>query len=145
MAIADLQEANGLLREQEAYTQQSIKSLADDIQETQGAIATMVEIRHALTAKENMNDNKKSDTKSESSTEESEVAKIESKIKSTRTAFKELKDFLGEYLGRVDPVNEETGEGGELSNLLQELWTAFQNKLDDTDKGYVVLSDLVSE
>ncbi len=147
LSIADLQQTNAYLREQEAYSHQNIKSLTDDIQETQGAIATLSEIRKAIlkARRENVEEPQPSTSKEADvpDDEETKIAKVERQIRSTRRLFKEKKAFLGEFLGKVDPVDQETGEGGQFSRLLQELWNAFQSKNPETARGFIKVSDLV--
>ena len=56
---------------------------------------------------------------------------IDKKIHATRKLYSELKNFLGEFLGRMNDEN--------LGAILQTLWDAFQDQKDDR---YVQISHL---
>lgn len=146
LAVAEMQQTNEMLREQEHFCQKNLSSLNDDIQATQGLIANWMEINEALNKMKKEKDeagqtNKDDDQKTKS---KQTLDDLDNKIRGTRKAYKELKTFLGEFLQRIEPVNtdEENPVGGHLGMLLQELWSAFQEREGDDRDGHVNISHL---
>ena len=90
----------------------------------------MNQIRNVLEnmTTEDQENNPNSGNKSES------VASIDNKIRSTRKVYKELKNFLGEFLDRMDSDQN-------LGPILQTLWNKFQDRRENR---YVQISHLVN-
>lgn len=147
LAIAELEKINKVLRQQEVITQENLKSLDEDINGTKNLLKELQDMKNALAEMKAKDQGQnpsalgENDPNQANMKESQKIAEIENKIRGTRKVYKELKTFLGEFLDLIDPVEAENG--GHLGNLLQELWSAFQNGKDQDEK-YVKISYLVS-
>ena len=112
------------------YISDNLKSLEQDLEGTKNLILEMNQIRNVLEnmTTEDQENNPNSGNKSES------VASIDNKIRSTRKVYKELKNFLGEFLDRMDSDQN-------LGPILQTLWNKFQDRRENR---YVQISHLVN-
>lgn len=136
LAIAELEKNNGILRQQKQITEENLKSLVKDLEGAKNLSSEMKQIKGVL---ENMNSGDNQENNLNAPNKEESVTDIENKIRGTRKVYKELKNFLGEFLTRIDPVQKGGFAGGNLGNLLQTLWNDFQ---DGDDKQYTKMSFL---
>ena len=127
LAIAELEKNNGVLRQQQKISQDNLKSLDKDLEGTKNLITEMKQIKSKLESikTDDQENNPNSGNKNISETD------IDKKIHATRKLYSELKNFLGEFLGRINDEN--------LGAILQTLWDAFQDQKDDR---YVQISHL---
>ena len=127
LAIAELEKNNGVLRQQQKISQDNLKSLDKDLEGTKNLISEMKQIKSKLESikTDDQENNPNSGNKNVSETD------IEKKIQATRKLYSELKNFLGEFLDRINDEN--------LGAILQTLWDAFQDQKDDR---YVQISHL---
>ena len=107
----------------------------------EGAKNLSSEMKRIKGVLENMNSGDNQENNLNAPNKEESVTDIENKIRGTRKVYKELKNFLGEFLTRIDPLQKGGFAGGNLGNLLQTLWNDFQ---DGDDKQYTKMSFLVS-
>lgn len=135
LAIAELEKSTGVLRQQEKITKDNLQSLDQDIEMTRKLLKELVDMKNALADMKTNNENDNPNQKKVSN-EAQEIAGIDNQIRKTRKIYKEFKSFLGDYLSLADPVDAD--EGGNLSNLLQEMWNAYQSK--ESEDSYVKMS-----
>jgi len=139
LAIAELEKTNGILRQQEIISQDNLKSLDEDIvgaKKDLQELKNLWELKPAILAeknKENVDNNI------------NQSSDIEKKFRGTRKLYKEFKDFLSDYLKLIDPVDGDSG--GHFGQLLQALWTSFQecareNDSDASEDSYVEIKSL---
>merc|ERR1712018_449104 len=92
---------NGILRQQKQITEENLKSLVKDLEGAKNLSSEMKQIKGVL---ENMNSGDNQENNLNAPNKEESVTDIENKIRGTRKVYKELKNFLGEFLTRIDPL-----------------------------------------
>lgn len=136
LALADMKETNDNLREQLNFCAKNLNSLKEDAEKTKEMERYWSEIVAQLSRDRAERDQAKGQAVNKDEDVRGESALLDNKIRKTAMVYKQLKNFMAQFLDRVFPGTEE--DDNPVAKLLQCLWNSF---LDDR-RAFLDIKDL---